>query len=544
MEETKDEVKVKKLDKKKALIIGGSILLLLLSIYIGLSIYFQYHFYFRTSLYGENVSGYSIKKIKDESKSNFDTYELTLIERNNQSETIKGSDIALEMDWGDSLEKLLKKQTGFAWPAHLFFHQELDSKKLMNYDRHILIKMIDDLSCMQEANQVAAVNAGISEYDEENGFALIPAIPGTIVDKVSLLNAIETAIYHLDQEMVLEDNQCYLPPEIDDDNETLLKTLSTLQSACDSVITYQVGEDTFTLDSKTFGKWLYADENGNPAVNPEEVATYVATLASTYNTCYNQETLMTSYGVEITIPNSHYGWKVDEEAEKNAVISDILAGTTTTRDLNYSMYANSHSGVDYGNSYVEINLTAQHLFLYENGVMIYETDIVTGKMDGVHYTPPGVFGITYCQKNATLRGPGYATPVSYWMPFNGDIGLHDATWNAWFGASRYKRNGSHGCVNLPLSAAAFIYQHVSAGFPVLVYELPGTESEAAYDNDQADNVTALIRAIGDEITLESEGAIYAARTAYDALTERGKGYVTNYQKLIDAETALNALKGL
>ena len=91
-------------------------------------------------------------------------------------------------------------------------------------------------------------------------------------------------------------------------------------------------------------------------------------------------------------------------------------------------------------------------------------------------TPAGAYSITYKQRNATLKGQGYATPVSYWMPFNGGIGLHDANWRKTFGGTIYKTNGSHGCVNLPPAVAKTIYENISAGDPVLCYHLDGTES--------------------------------------------------------------------
>ena len=84
-------------------------------------------------------------------------------------------------------------------------------------------------------------------------------------------------------------------------------------------------------------------------------------------------------------------------------------------------------------------------------------------------TPAGVFGISYKTTNAVLRGATYETPVNYWMPFYGNFGMHDATWRSEFGGDIYIANGSHGCVNLPLDAAATIYQHISAGFPVICY---------------------------------------------------------------------------
>ncbi len=62
------------------------------------------------------------------------------------------------------------------------------------------------------------------------------------------------------------------------------------------------------------------------------------------------------------------------------------------------------------------------------------------------------------------------------MPFNGNIGMHDATWRGSFGGSIYKTNGSHGCINLPRAAAKTIYENIEKGMPVLCYHLGGTES--------------------------------------------------------------------
>ena len=196
---------------------------------------------------------------------------------------------------------------------------------------------------------------------------------------------------------------------------------------------------------------------------------------------------------------------------------------------------------DYGNSYVEINLTAQHLFMYVDGALVVESDFVSGNLSKGYYTPTGAYGLTYKERNATLNGQDYSTPVSYWMPFAGNVGMHDATWRGSFGGSIYKRNGSHGCVNLPYSAAKTIYENISANFPVLVYELAGTESAKGIAQEQAYAVIDLIKAIG-PVVLESEAAIQLARSKYDALSDTAKGYVTNYQVLIDAENMLAVLK--
>ena len=118
--------------------------------------------------------------------------------------------------------------------------------------------------------------------------------------------------------------------------------------------------------------------------------------------------------------------------------------------------------------------------------------------------------------------------------------MHDATWRSSFGGNIYKTNGSHGCINLPLSVAKTIYETVNKGYAVLVYTLPGTESKSTQKNDAA-TVVKMIDGIG-IVTLESETAIVNARNLYNALTETAKQYVTNYDVLVAAESALEQLK--
>lgn len=85
------------------------------------------------------------------------------------------------------------------------------------------------------------------------------------------------------------------------------------------------------------------------------------------------------------------------------------------------------------------------------------------------------FFLTGKTRNAILRGwndngTRYASPVSFWMPFDGGIGLHDASWRTTFGGEIYIGNGSHGCVNLPKAAAEEIYNNITFDMPIIVYD--------------------------------------------------------------------------
>ena len=139
------------------------------------------------------------------------------------------------------------------------------------------------------------------------------------------------------------------------------------------------------------------------------------------------------------------------------------------REPVYLTTANSHGEHDYGDSYVEINLTNQHLFLYKDGKLVVESDFVSGNLSKGHDTPTGAFGLTYKTMNAVLRGPDYETPVTYWMPFNGGIGLHDAPWQTNFGGDWYLEHGSRGCVNLQYDVAETVFNNVDSVTPVVCH---------------------------------------------------------------------------
>ena len=178
----------------------------------------------------------------------------------------------------------------------------------------------------------------------------------------------------------------------------------------------------------------------------------------------------TVQGIELNLPSGAYGWKTDREEEIKALTEAIQNGETVDKEPAYISKGAQKGSNDIGNSYVEIDLTNQHLYLFKDGDIVLETDFVSGNMSKADcVTPPGVFGLTYKTRNAILRGANYETPVNYWMPFNGNVGMHDATWRRAFGGTIYLTSGSHGCINLPLHMAASIYEYVSTGFPVVCY---------------------------------------------------------------------------
>lgn len=507
-------------------------------IYFGVTAYFHNRFLPSTMLNGIGVSGKSAEQVEEMIRKEIDSYVLSLEERGDQKEEIRGEDISLKPEFGSSISGLIDRQNAFSWPVSFFIPQELEEATMVDFDEEKLEQSVMELQCMQKENQKKPEDAHCSEYTE-NGYEIVPEEQGSKIKKKVLLSALKEGVSNLKDTISLEDENCYAKPGITSENEELIRLVDTLNQYTGAAITYDEEEKTETLDGSITHNWMDVADM-QVSVNEEKVAEYVDELASSHNTVFRKHTLKTSYGQTIDVVNGDYGWKVDKAGEKEQIIKDLKEGVSKTREITYERRGASRGENDYGNTYVEINLTAQHLFFYKNGSLVVESDFVSGNISKNYDTPTGIYGLTYKQKDAVLKGENYASPVDFWMPFCNNVGMHDASWRSSFGGGIYKTSGSHGCINLPRSAAQKIFENIEEGDPVIVYTLPGTES-AAVAAAEAAQVTAMIQGIG-EVTLESEPAIVMARKLYDMLSPKGQALVPNYDVLAASEAQLAALK--
>ncbi len=524
--------------KKRAVMIAAVIVLLLAGIYFGVAVYYQSHFLPRTTLNDMDVSGKTQEEVEAMITEEIDGYELTLKERGGKEEIIKGTEISLKPEFGTTISGKIEEQNAYKWLFSFRLAKEFEETTVVSFSRKKLKAAVKALDCMQDANQIDPKDAYCSDYTE-SGYQIIPEEQGSKIIEEKLLSVLAGALGGLLDSVSLEDKDCYEKPKITTADTNLVNLVDTLNKYTGARINYELGGKTEILDGSTTHTWMIVNDY-QVSIDEEAVDAYATSLRTNYNTAFRGHTLKTSYGTTVTINDGDYGWTVDKDGEKAQIIEDIKSGESIDRELVYSRRAASHGENDYGDTYVEINLTAQHLFFYKNGSLIVESDFVSGNVSKNYDTPTGVYGLTYKERNATLKGENYASDVSYWMPYCNNVGMHDASWRSSFGSNIYKTSGSHGCVNLPAYAAQKIFENIEQGDPVLVYKLPGTESPAAVAQEAA-AVVNLINGIG-EVTLESEPAIAAARNQYNLLSEAGQAQVPNYDVLVAAEAQLAALK--
>lgn len=525
----------------------GVLFAFLLGLLIAGSVYCSSHFSKGTIINEIDASGLTMEELESRMRE----YVLTVRERTGEgsyiTETITGDQIGVTVSNTDELNGILKQQNILkAISSYIKGEQQVYTvENLYAYVDSALMTAILKLQGFQESFVTEPENAHISEYDPQTGYRIVPEIRGNVLNQTKTIQTVETAVDALLTEIDLEEAGCYEEPSVYADDAKLTERLAQMKQYTDLRIVYHFGQQEEVIDGSVLSGWLLVDEETNKvSVSEEKIDDFVVMLRKKYDTIFRSREFQTSYGKTITIEGGDYGWWMNYSQEQEQLKEMIINGESGERIPVYYQTAAVYGSQDYGNTYIEVNLTAQHLFLYVNGEKKMESEFVSGNAARGFDTPAGIYGITYKEQDAMLVGENYETPVSYWMPFNGNIGLHDAIWRDSFGADIYKKSGSHGCVNMPYLKAKELYGEIAKGTPVICYYLDGTESEETISQPDAEKAQAVVDSIAKigTVTKDSKKKIERARQLYNDAPAAQREYVTNYEVLTAAEDMYQSLK--
>lgn len=443
------------------------------TVYGGEAYYYSNRFFKGTTINGVDVSGMNAYEAENAIASEVSKYKISINSRNADTETISGADIHYAYASTGDVLKLLKSQNPLAWVNGYVRDASYTVETKATYDKTLLEEKIRALSCAQPENQVAAENAYIS-YNGSS-FEIVPETQGSELMIRQAYRAVDEAITgNADSIDLSSEPNVYAQAELTSESEELQSTLEAYNNLANATITYSFGDATEVLDGSTISTWLAFDDKGQLLQNDtsfqEKVAEYVAELASKYDTVGTEREFTASDGRVVYVSGGTYGWQIDQAAETAQLIQDIQNGGSTSREPIYSLTGNSRGVNDFGNTYIEVDMGSQHMYYYQNGSVIFDSDFVSGLMsDPSRATPSGVYTLYYKSSPAVLKGADYETPVSYWMPFNGGVGFHDASWQPYFGGDRFTYGGSHGCINLPVGAAGTLYSIIEPGVPIICF---------------------------------------------------------------------------
>lgn len=461
--------------KKIFLVLAASVFGLVLVVYLGFAFFFMSHFQFHTSVNGVDKSLKSVKDVEAYMTQQVDGYTLTLKKSDGSSEVISGESIAMEYKQTDELAQLVKAQNAFLWPKSLWTNSEIEAAIGVTYDEVQLQDIVAALECMQKENQVKPVSA----KPEYNGTEFVPGKEdvGSLVDAEVFNAKVAECLNGFNAELDMEAEGCYIPPKYVQDSPEVAEACNVMNGYLNGTITYKVGSKSEVIDKDLIASWLRTNEKMEVKIRSSKIEKHVEELAEKYNTYQETRKFKSGNGKTVKVTGGNYGWIIDQEKERKAIIKNIKAGKPVERSFKCIQEAASHEGSDWGKTYVEVDLTGQRVYLFIDGEVVMDKPCVTGNVTKGWVTPPGVYSIAFKTMNVTLRGPKnkdgeyeWESPVTFWMPFNGAIGLHDASWQHAFGnPNGYRYSGSRGCVNLQYDTAKTIYDSVPAGTPVIVH---------------------------------------------------------------------------
>ncbi len=400
-------------------------------------------------------------------------YTLEIEDAGGVRESITDTAIGYTVDVTGDLEAVLKEENDGGRVSGPGVEHRYTVDAELKYDEAALRAILENMAFVKNASPTS--DAYITPYEEGKAFSIVPEVQGTEIDMDKLMAAVKEALNSQTRLLKVENLDCYKTIQVTSDNADLNQMCANLNRYKDINITYVFGDQQEILPGLEAVRWIDGVSGSTVQVNQQKVAEYVKYLADKYDTYGKPHTFTSSSGRLVSV-NGVYGWLITQAEEAVALTRMVQNGTNQTREPAYSRTAASRTGNDFGTTYVEVDMGLQHIYMYENGTLIAEAPIVTGNVAKGWTTPEGLYTLYYKERDRVLRGPkradgtySYESPVSYWMPFNGGIGLHDASWRSKFGGEIYKNNGSHGCINIPPKTAAVIYEHVYKGIPVLCF---------------------------------------------------------------------------
>lgn len=466
---------------KNPVLICGIVVLVLLIVYLAGMLYYNDKFLNGTMVNGSDVGGMTLQKANDQLSKKVNGQSLKLIFNDGQSEVLQSAQLGVSYNKDNSLNQLMKNQNKWAWFIGFFKNEKNTLTDLIQISDENLTNGIASMEHAKEENQIAPTDAYIQYKD--GSFSIIEETLGSKFNIEELVKNIKVALSEGKQQLDVTKANGYVKPQVYKDDQDLNNQLKAANEYCLSAITYTTPKGKeIVLDGSTLITWLSKQDDGSytkdESVFKEKLTAFVKELASQYNSIGATRTFTGKDGQSHTVSGGTYGFRVSTDSEVSALLKMINENKSENNRIpEHTGQLPSGENGGLGTTYLEINITKQHLWFVKDGSVVLESDFVSGKeSDPTRLTPSGTYYIYNKERNRVLRGTKqpngkyeYESPVSYWMPFNKGIGLHDASWRSTFGRDIYINSGSHGCINLPTGFAGSLYSQIYVNLPVVVY---------------------------------------------------------------------------
>lgn len=460
--------------KKVSMWVLGAILAVLVVGY-GVGVYYyQSHFLPATTISSVNVSGMTKFDAEDAVAKANNERTMTITDQGQELATMNLQEAGFEPADNEAFGDLLNQQSTFAWPVEFVSNTltsvEANESTEWTVDRDTFNQYFEQLDIDQEDAR-KSTNAQVVINDESKAVEVIPETQGTQVTSDSLADAVLAGVQAGTDELDLAD--AYVKPAVTSESEAIKEAKAALEGILSATIGLQIEDEVVNIPSETLAAWVSTDDQGEVQVDEAAIDQYLYDW-NVENAGLNQDhKFQSTASGEVTVTPGIYGWYIEREMTTELVADAVLAGEDAVIEPN--IWGGGYNTDDFfGNSYIEVDLSKQKMFVYVDGEQKIATDIVSGNT-GTD-TVPGAYEIWNMENPSVLKGYNprtqrdYAQPVDYWMAFDfTGQGIHDADWQASFGGNNYQNNGSLGCINTPPKTMAEVYELAYVGMPVIVF---------------------------------------------------------------------------
>lgn len=463
--------------------IWGSILLfmifgVIITYFIGRTIY-KNTFLPNTYINDLNVSGKTLLETEMLFDKLSNVNEVTIIKNNGDKSSIMLADFNYNYSTKQKIKTIYNKVNHNKW--FLGLKQDYYFDDVPTYDKSKLRELLKKINWVNSKN----INAKILLTDK--GHIIKDAIQGDQMNYNVLEEYIISKLDKKELQIKAFDSGCYVLPDIT--SKDLQKRCNMLNNIFNIKITYDFDYTKEILSGKKLVDMITISDNGEIKANEDKVMGYVEYLAKKYDTYNKKRKFKSTLQGDIIIPTSDdakYGWWIYQQATCDELVKMLEAGESVdnAEPIYFSVGNYTFTGMesarsandDIGNTYIEIDLTNQKFWYYDKGKLKKTCNIVSGQTTSeARTTLPGVYKVwdkqtNYRMKDTNADGDKWDTTCSYWsrVAIVG-IGLHDSQWRDSFGGNIYKYNGSHGCINMPLQYAKYVYENVALNTPVVMY---------------------------------------------------------------------------
>ncbi len=483
----------KRKKKKKGLAAGvicgaalGAIVLVTLVAYLIGRSYYSDKFLSGTFINGKDVSGKTLEQAYDILGANDIPYKMTVTTVSGKQFDIEMSDIDYTLSSKKTIKGYYDQRKVGTWFLALSGKKNYEYIDTISYNK----TKLDNIIKSTDWGDTETTDAVLVLNDDNTGYSITPETQGDkIADMDRLIALVNTAVANGDTSLVVDkDSGCYAEPDI---------KAADLQEKCDGLnnifnmsITYDFDYTTETLTGDKLLEMLTINEDLTYDVDEDAAMKYVEYLAEKYDTFNKHRKFHSTKQGDIIVPPStdaKYGWWIDQQETCDELVQMLYDGVSvdSVDPVYYQDGYYVYTGVeeartaedDIGDTYIEIDLTAQHLWYYVKGKLEYDCGIVSGQTTSrARTTFPGVYKLWSKEANHRMKdrnadGDEWDVKCNFWNNVSlCGIGLHDSTWRGNnVGGEIYKWNGSHGCINMTYDSAKYIFDNVEIGTPVVMY---------------------------------------------------------------------------